>query len=208
MVSTSQPATAAEPGGPGEAVPGPSFEPMSIKGPALVVLGLAVVILLGGVVAAALSSGSNPTFQIRHLTLDDGTRVALVPAATKLRAIVDNAEPPADIIGNLGIPRESAVLGVINSDQHTAQFDRTVRLSSQLAQPQLTEAYHRMLVAVGWKVSYQGPAPQGVPGATEILAKRGSSDGFYWELGTVVSPTTPTGSTPYSVELFETGDGN
>jgi len=160
------------------------------------------------VVAAALSSGSNPTFQIRHLTLDDGTRVALVPAATKLRAIVDNAEPPADIIGNLGIPRESAVLGVINSDQHTAQFDRTVRLSSQLAQPQLTEAYRRMLVAVGWKVSYQGPAPQGVPGATEILAKRGSSDGFYWELGTVVSPTTPTGSTPYSVELFETGDGN
>ena len=201
MVSTSQVAQA---GG----TPVPSYEPMSVRGPALLVLGLAVVILLGGVAAAALSSSSNPTFSIRQVTLDDGTTVHLVPATVKLHAIVDNSEPPADIIGNLGIPQESTATGVVNSDRHTAQFDRTVKLGSQLAQTQVIEAYRRMLQAVAWKIIYEGPAPQGVPGATEILAKLGSSDGFYWEVGVVVSPTTPAGATHYSVEVLETPDGN
>jgi len=221
MVSTSTTATggdAAIPGATGGGGTGgptadehgaaPSYEPMSVKGPAMIVLGLAVVILLGGVAAAALSSRSDPTFTIRHVTLDDGTQVGLVPAAVKLHAIVDNGEPPTDIIGNLGIPRESVVHGVINSDRHTAQFDRTVDLTSQLAQPQVAEAYRRMETAVGWKVIYQGAAPQGPAGADEVLATKGSADGFYWEVGVVVSPTTPTGSTPYSVEVLETPDGN
>jgi len=193
---------------PDAGTPPPSYEPMSIKGPALIVLGLAVVILLGGVAAAALSSRSNPTFTIRHVTLDDGTSVDLVPAVDKLHAIVNNSEPPADIIGHLGIPGESTVHAVVNADQHAAQFDRTVDLTSQLAQTQVAEAYRRMLLAAGWKVIYQGPAPQGGAGATEVLATRGSSDGFYWETGVVASPTTPLGTTPYSVEVLETPDGN
>jgi hypothetical protein len=205
MVSTSQVAQAESPD---SGTPTPSYEPMSVKGPALIVLGLAVAILLGGVAAAALSSSSNPTFSIRQVTLDDGSTVHLVPATVKLHAIVNNSEPPADIIGNLGIPQESTVVGVVNSDRHTAQFDRTIKLSSQLAQPQVSEVYRRMLHAVAWKIVYQGPAPQGVPGATEVLAKLGSSDGFYWEVGVVVSPTTPAGSTHYSVEVLQTADGN
>jgi hypothetical protein len=194
--------------GAGDVVPGPSYEPMSIKAPALIVLGLAVVILLGGVAAAALTSSTNPTFTIRHVTLADGTTVALVPAADALHAIVNNGEPPDDIIGNLGIARESKVTGVINSDQHTAQFDRTVKLTSQLAQSQVAEAYRRMLAAAGWKVIFQGAAPQAAVGSTEVLATHGSGDGFYWETGVVVSPTTAAGATPYSVEIFETPDGN
>ena len=213
MVTMSEDAHAAgtpgngDPGG-SDTVPAPAYEPMSIKGPALIVLALAVVILLGGVAAVAFSSRSNPTFTLRHVALDDGTSVSLVPAAVKLHAIASNSEPPADILGYIGVPAESTVTGVVDSDQHTAQFDRTVELSSQLAQSQVTEAYRRMLDAVGWKVVYQGPAPQGAPGSNEVLAKRGSSDGFYWEVGLVVSPTTPTGSTPYSIEVLETPDGN
>ena len=216
MTSTSQDAHTTGPDtsfgsgsfGPDDGTSVPSHEPMSIKGPALIVLGLAVVILLGGVAAAALSSSSNPSFSIRQVTLDDGTTVHLVPATVSLHGIVDNSEPPADIIDQLGIPQESMVTGILNSDRHTAQFDRTVKLSSQLAQPQVIEAYRRMLHAVAWKIIYEGPAPQGVPGATEILAKLGSSDGFYWEVGVVVSPTTPAGATHYSVEVLQTPDGN
>jgi hypothetical protein len=205
MVSPSQVACVESPD---SGNPGPAYEPMSIKGPALIVLGLAVVILLGGVAAAALSSSSNPTFSIRQVTLDDGTTVHMGPATVKLHAIVNNSEPPADIIGNLGIPQESTVTGVVNADRHTAQFDRTAKLSSQLAQPQVIEAYRRLLHAAAWKIVYEGPAPQGAPGATEVLAKLGSSDGFYWEVGVVVSPTTPAGTTHYSVEVLETPDGN
>ena len=202
------------PGGPGTDSPDPTepvgrgYEPMSVRGPALIVLGLAVFLLIGGVVASAISSGSNPSFTIRHLTLSDGTVVALAPASTKLHAIVSNDEPPADIIGNLGVPTESAVTGVVSNDQNTAQFDRTASLHSQLSQDQVIEAYTRLLKSVGWQVIYDGPAPQGVPGSTEVLAKRGSGDGFSWETGVVVSPTTPAGVTPYSVEVLETPDGN
>lgn len=202
MVTTSQPAPAES------GAPSPAYEPMSVRGPALIVLGLAVVILLGGVAAAALTSASNPSFAVRRLTLGDGTTVNLVPAAGKLHAIVNNGEPPNDIIGNLGVLGGSTVIGVVNSDRHTAQFDRTAKLTSQLAQPQISEAYRRMLAAVGWKVVYEGAAPQGAAGATEVLAKLGSGDGFYWEVGVVVSPTTPTGATPYSIEMLETPDGN
>jgi hypothetical protein len=190
-----------------EPVP-PGYEPMSVRGPALIVLGLAVFLLIGGVVASAISSGSDPTFSLRKVTLADGTTVALAPATVKLHAIVANQEPPADIIGNLGVPKSSVVTGVINSDQGTAQFDRTVTLHSPLAQGQVIEAYSRMLKGVGWQVIYTGPAPQGSAGTTEVLAKRGSGDGFYWETGVVVSPTTPAGVTPYSVEVLETPDGN
>lgn len=185
-----------------------AYEPMSVRGPALVVLGLAVFLLIGGVVASAISSGSSPSFTIRKVTLADGTVVALAPATHKLQSIVNNGQPPADIIGNLGVLKRSTVGTTVNSDQHVAQFDRTVTLTSLLAQGQVIEAYSKMFRAVGWQIIYSGPAPQGTPGSTEVLAKRGSGDGFYWETGVVVSPTTPTGSTPYSLELFETPDGN
>ena len=187
---------------------GPVYEPMSIRGPALIVLGLAVFLLVGGVVASIVTSGSDPTFTLRSVTLADGTSVALAPAVSRLHGIVSNDEPPADIIGNLGVPVESVVTGVVNSDQHTAQFDRTALLYSHLAQVQVIDAYARMLRTLGWQVIYDGPAPQGVAGSTEVLAKRGSGDGFYWETGVVVSPTTPAGTTPYSVEVLETPDGN
>lgn len=40
-----------------------------------------------------------------------------------------------------------------------------------------------------------------------MLAKQGSGDGYYWEVGVVISPTTTAGVTPYTVELFELPDG-
>src|SRR5665213_383290 len=71
------------PQGPGadDGTPSPSYEPMSIRAGPLIDIGLAVVILLGGVAAAAFSSRTNPTFTIRHVTLDDGTTVNLVPSS-------------------------------------------------------------------------------------------------------------------------------
>ena len=185
-----------------------AYEPMSVRGPALIVLGLAVFLLIGGVAASAFTSVSNPSFTIRKVTLADGTVVALAPATRKLQSIVNNGQPPADIIGNLGVLKRSTVGTAVNSDQHVAQFNRTVTLTSLLAQGQVIEAYTKMFRAVGWQIIYSGPAPQGTPGSTEVLAKRGSGGGFYWETGVVVSPTTPTGSTPYSLQLFETPDGN
>jgi hypothetical protein len=194
---------------PPEALSGPrGFEPMSVKGPALIVLGLAVFILIGGVVASALDSSSSPTVGLHHVTLPDGTNVALAAGSVKLHSIVSDEQPPADILGHLSVPQESVVTGTIDSDQNTEQFDRTVDFNSQLSQDQVISTFSLLLKDLGWQVVYTGAAPQGKAGNTEVLAKRGSSDGFYWETGVVVSPTTPTGTTPYSVEVIQTPDGN
>ena len=194
--------------GAGTTPTGRGYEPMSVRGPALIVLGLAVVLLLGGVVGSALTSGSSPTFTVRHVTLADGTTVAVAPAAGKLHAIVSNSEPPADILGNLGVLAGSSVTGVTSSDQGAAQFDRTAQLTSGLSQTQVLDGYTKLLRKLGWQVIYSGPAPQGTPGSSEVLAKRGSGDGFYWEVGVVVSPTTSAGITPFSLRLFEQSDEN
>jgi hypothetical protein len=205
MVTTSEQPVAGEED---DTPPVPAYEPMSLRTPALIVLGLAVVILVGGVVAGIITSGSTPTFHLNHVTLSDGTVVPVSPATERMRAIEANGEPPADILGNLGVLTGSKVTGVINSDQDAAQFDRTVNLTSSLAQGQVAEAYRRILTASGWDVIYQGGAPQGAAGTTEVLAKKGSGDGFYWETGVVVSPTMSAGATPYTIEVFETPDGN
>lgn len=210
MVTTSQPAVPDADGDDGDDPPVPRFEPMSVRGPALIVLGLAVVILLGGTLAAALTStGPTPAARVAGATLSDGTHVTFSPATSRLRSIVTSGQPPTDILGSLGVLTTSDITGTVDGDQGTTQFDRTVDLhTSALAQSQVVEAYRLFLQSHGWNVIYQGGAPQDVTGSTELLAKKGSSDGFYWEIGVVVSPTTATGSTSYSIEVFETPDGN
>ncbi len=202
------PDPSADGGGSGDDAVTTVYEPMSLRVPVLIVLGLAVLILVGGVVASAVSSGSNPVFSLRKVTLSDGTVVPLSPAAVKMKAIESNDEPPADILGNLGVPTGSTVTGIVNADQDAAQFDRTVGFTSPLAQGQIIEAYTLLLKDVGWKILYSGPSPQSAAGTNEVLAQKGSGDGFYWETGVVVSPTTSAGTTPYSVEVYETPDGN
>ena len=41
----------------------------------------------------------------------------------------------------------------------------------------------------GWQVFDQGAAANN-PGALEVLGKLAGSDGYYWEMGATVAPTT------------------
>ncbi len=189
------PAPVAPPGGP------------TGRGPALVVLGLAVLIVVGGGLASALATGNTPTYTLTQVRLPDGTSVPLAPATTALHAIASLGQPPADIIGKLGVPADSRVQHVTNSDRNTAQFDRTVALTTGLSATEVSDTFRLALPRLGWQVLYVGGAPQGAPGAAEVLAKQGSGDGYYWEVGVVISPTTTAGVTPYTVELFELPDG-
>jgi hypothetical protein len=183
-----------------------TYQPLSLRGPALIVLGIAVFIVVAGTVASALDSGSTPVLSLRRVTIPDGTVVRLTPATTAMRSIVGSGEPPADILGNLAVLSGSPAVRTVNSDQGQAQFDRTVFFTTGLSADQVVDAYRTLLPKLGWKVIYLGSGAQRGGQGTEVLAKRGSGDGFYWEVGAVVSPTTSTGSTPYSIELFELPD--
>jgi uncharacterized membrane protein YgcG len=183
-----------------------TYQAVSGRGPALVILGIAVFILLAGVLASALVTGSSPTESLHSVTIPGGTVVPLTPATSALHSIVSSGQPPADILGNLAVPAGSSVRSTLNSDQDSGQFDRTVSFTSgTLAPPQLVDAFHNLLPKLGWQVIYVGAGTRSGSG-TEVLAKRGSGDGFYWEVGVVVSPTTAAGITPYSVELFQLPD--
>ncbi len=186
----------------------PLFQPVSTRGPALIVLGIAVGIVTIGIVASALISGNAPLLAVRQVTLADGSTVALTPATSALHSIVGDGQPPADILGNLAVPTGSRLSGTINSDQGVSQFDRTVSFSTLLGASQVVDVYRTFLPRLGWQVLYSGSAPQKGAGSTEVLAKHGSGDGYYWEVGVVVSPTTSAGVTPFSVELYEVPDDN
>ena len=184
------------------------YQPMSLRGPALVVLGIAVLIVVAGIVASALASGSDPELSIRRITIPGGTVVALSPATSAMKSIVSAGEPPADILGNLAVPSGSTVTRTINLDQGATQFDRTVVLRTGLSSDQVTGLYRTLLPRLGWAVLDSGSPGSGSAPGTVVLFKKGSGDGFYWELGVTVSPTTSAGTTTVSLELFELPDDN
>ena len=169
-------------------------------------LGIAVFIVIVGTVGSALESGSSPTLSIHSVTVPGGTVVHLTPATTAMKSVVSEGQPPADILGNLAVPSGSPVVRTVNSDQGAGQFDRTVYFTSGLSSDQVVDAYLTVLPELGWKVIYDGSGAQRSGQGTEVLAKRGSGDGYYWEVGAVVSPTTSTGSTPFFLELYELPD--
>jgi hypothetical protein len=180
-----------------------AYQPMSTRGPALIVLGIAIFIVVLGIVGSILASRGSSTRLPSTVTVD-GSAVRLTPAATAMKSIVSGGQPPSDIIGNLVVPAGSPVVRTLNIDQGVTQFDRTVYFTTQLSTDQVISLYRSVLPGLGWTVTYHGPQTNG-PG-TELLAKRGSGDGFYWEAGVVASPTTSAGTTPFSVEVLEMSD--
>ena len=184
------------------------YEPMSLKAPVLAVLGIAILIVVVGVVASALASGGDTTLSIHRITIADGTSVPLTPAATAMRTIVSAGQPPSDILGNLAVPSGSALTRSLNSDQGAGPYDRTVTFRTGLSADQVADVYRTLLPRLGWTVTDRGSPATGTSTGTVILFKRASGDSFYWNLGATVSPTTSAGTTTFSLELYELPDDN
>jgi hypothetical protein len=70
---------------------------------------------------------------------------------------------------------------------------------------QVQDFYAVLFKRLGWKLLSNGPDSYQA-GSTAILAKKGSNDGYYWEAGVVVSPTTGAGVTPFTLRVFEVAD--
>jgi hypothetical protein len=184
------------------------FQHMSLRGPALIVLGIAVFIVVLGVVASAVDSGGAPVLSLHSVTIADDTVVQLTPATTAMKSIVTAGQPPADVIGNLAVPAGSTITGTVDTDQNQVQYDRTVNFRNGLSTDQVVSVFRTALPKLHWQVIYVGSSAAHLTQGTEVLAKKGSGDGYYWEVGVVVSPTTSAGVTPYSVELLEIPDDN
>jgi hypothetical protein len=187
---------------------GPAVEPvarLSLKSPAVIVLAIALVILIGGITASALATGGSTTLKLHSVTLADGTVVHLEPALQALKPIETDGNPPADVLAALAVPAGSKTTGSLNTDQGSTQFDRTVDFTSTLPAFRVQDFYQVVFKQLGWKLIANGPDAYQA-GSTQLLAKKGSNDGFYWEAGVVVSPTTSAGVTPFTLRLFQVPD--
>jgi len=172
----------------------------------MLVAGVAVVlVLVFGVGAAVTTSGGGPA-PPNHPTAVAGTSLRAVPATSALATIEQGGEPPSDIVDAVTIPAGSERS---SSAEHQADgFDAQVGFAVSASQAAVIDFYRTELHRLGWHVS--GPSSaRGVRGGVEVLGVKAGSDGWYWELGAVVSPTTFAGvrdTTPFVIRLFQVPD--
>jgi hypothetical protein len=176
--------------------------------PALVVVGVAVlIIVLFGVGAALTTTRSSTVPKAAPLA---GTGLVAVPASAALRPIEILGTPPADVLDALVVPRGARRVSATPWSGET-QYSAKVTFQLATSQAKIVGFFHTELRARGWSITNVGPA-RAEKGATEVLAQRASSDGWFWEAGVVVFPTTfphapaEADVTRFSVDLYEMPD--
>ena len=207
--------TATEASAEGPAAPQP-HRPPSSRGitmrPAMVVLGLAVLILAVFVTIGIVFSQSPA--RVRTSSGSDhipGTSLRAVPAAAALAPILGGGEPPSNIVNAVSVPAGSVRIGHSNNAAGSGQYDSQVELRSTASQGTLLGFFAAVMRQRGWQVFDQGPAAN-APGALEVLGKLAGEDGYYWEMGATMKPTTfgngapASGWTDFTVRVLQEND--
>jgi hypothetical protein len=178
----------------------------------MIVVGLAALILVAFVTIGIVSS--QPPALIRHGTAPSavpGTTLQAEPAAGLLAPIVAAGEPPTNVLNAVFVPVGSVRISHENNSVGAGQYDSQVVFRSDDSQAVLLDFYAADMKLQGWQVFDRGPAAHD-QGALEVLGKLAGSDGYYWEMGATVSPTTFTrggparGQTDFTIRLFQVPD--
>ena len=111
----------------------------------------------------------------------------------------------------------AVLLGVVTIVSHRAHTDAVLFKSEANDKWSFYQAkrikFHSLELGVDLlnAMPDRGPAANN-PGALEVLGKLAGSDGYYWEMGAVIPPTTFSaggpahGQTDYTVRLFQVSD--
>jgi hypothetical protein len=192
----------------------PSARRFSIR-PAMTVLVSGVVILAVFVTIGILSTHQPVTVRTNAAsTLVPGSALRAQAAAGPLSVITKSGEPPANILNAVVVPTGS--VRVAHQDNGGGgQYDRQVTFRSDASQAALLAFFAGSMRQNGWQIFDRGPAaraPGTAAGSSEVLGKLAGADGYYWEMGAVVAPTTfgrgapATGTTDFTVRLFQVND--
>ncbi len=176
------------PGAPGSGSPrrppGPSTKP------ALIVLGLIVVVFLVGVGLELLSgSQSRPTASPTRIATARGAVLHAVPARPLLKDITSpGQQPPDDLLNALAVPQGAAPVPSSSINQGVESYDRSLRFEVPATQQAVISFFRAELASLHWRRLSQGPTG---PTATQylILEQHPASDGLEWDLGVTVAPT-------------------
>jgi hypothetical protein len=197
---------------PGPRAPGPSLRP------ALVVVVLALVIVIGGGILALAGTPSARQGGVSYgpSARLPGSPLLAQPAAAALAHIESGGEPPGDVVSALAVPAGSAYLGSSDEDAGVSQFDRSVKLS--VARPaSLVKRFFVALLADRRWVTDSLTTTAG--GAVEVIAQRNGSDGYQWRVGVNLSQVHGAVSaalggggsaltTAFSIRLYQVADAS
>jgi len=183
--------------------------------PATIVVGVALVVMVSGAVAAIFSTGPASSGSGTPAPKSvPGAPVGAQGAAHALAPISTPGRPPANVVGAVVLPDGAAVVQGSATDQSVGLYDRSLGFTVGLSQATVISFYRAELPAQGWKILSQGPPQLG--SGFEILGQIAGTDGYYWELGVTVSPTAfgsgGTGTsaaaqtTPFTLRLFAVSD--
>jgi hypothetical protein len=187
-------------------MPGPSVKLASI------VLGLAIVVVVGGLLAQGFAGPSAPTPAPSVVPTAKGSPLKAIPGRSDLTSLIADGEPPDDIVNAVVLPVGSLPGTVINDTNSAGSYDEQRLFTLASSQADIIKFFEIELPAQGWHTESTGPAKD-QPGF-EVLAQRAGSDGFYWEIGAVVTPTVfaatgpgaKNGLTHFEIRLFQVSD--
>ncbi|HEX4083063.1 MAG TPA: hypothetical protein VHX40_08885 [Acidimicrobiales bacterium] len=178
--------------------------------PALLVVGIAVLLVLGFGLTAAFTGQSPPPAPSATPTRVAGTSLRATPATAVLKPIEQPGTPPSNILDTLTVPVGTTATAHTDNSASATGYDEQVDLSlAGASQASVVAFYRTELDTNGWKRISVGPATN-EPTTTQVLAQAAGDDGWYWEAGALVSPTVfgPDGkqTTPFTIRLFQVPD--
>jgi hypothetical protein len=187
--------------------PGPSTKP------ALIVIGIAAVVLLTGAIGAALtSSGSARPAPTTSLRTARGATITAVPGRSALAPIAVSGQPPGDVLDAVAMPKGATVKTGSATDNGIGLYDHSLSFSIGVSEQRVIDFFRAEMKALKWQIVTQGPPPHGAAGY-EVVGQHPSSDGYEWELGVTVAPTTfgsgadaRTETTAFTLRLFAVTD--
>jgi hypothetical protein len=180
--------------------------------PAMIVLGLAVLIIALFVSLSLLTSSQPTPVHTGGAPLDvTGSSLKAAPAATALAPIISQGQPPANIVNAVDIPVGAVRLSHQNNAAESGQYDSQVSLRSDASQGSLLAFYASDMKSEGWQIFDRGAASNDA-NALEVLGKLAGTDGYYWEMGVTVQATSfghgapAAGATTFTIRLLQEPD--
>jgi hypothetical protein len=180
--------------------------------PAMIVLGLAVLILGLFATLGLVTSHQNAPVRISSAPHTvPGSSLLAVRADHLLSVIVKGGEPPSDIVNAVSVPAGAVRISHQDNSGSAGPYDTQIGLRSGASQGALLTFFAAAMRQQGWQVFDRGPAAND-PGAAEVLGKLAGSDGWYWEMGAVIAPTSfgpgapAGGETDVTIRLFQQPD--
>lgn len=192
--------------------PGPSTRP------ALVVVGIALVLMIGGAVAAGLTGGpsTKPSRSGAAVTAK-GSPLRAESATKALSAITSESLPPSDILAAVALPVGSSFSPGSVLDNGVGLYDRSIGFDVAASQSDVIAFFRAQLRSELWHLLSQGE----VAGTNQyrIVGQHPGSNGYEWEIGVTVMPETFTssssnsstrsyGTTPFTLRLYENSYDN